>query len=83
MPRTCLLEGKVGDRFLVGHDLPASFRSNPTEEAEAFCRERAPWEENQAAARLRFNTYEHTLQTDGVSPVPPDFIGTVTQSRPL
>lgn len=67
----------------MGHDLAASFHSKRTEEAEAFYRERAPWEENQTVARLRFNTYEHTVQTDGVSPVPPDFIGTVIQSHHL
>lgn len=42
----------------------------------------------QTAARLRFNTYEHTVrysrrQTDGVSPLPRVFIGTALSSRVL
>lgn len=86
-PRTCLLKGKVAGRFSAGHDLAASFYER-TEEAEAFDRELAPREEDQTAARLRFNTYEHTVryslrQTDGVSPVPRVFIGTVLSSRVL
>lgn len=78
----------MAGRFSVGHDLAASFSSQPTEEAEAFFRELAPREENQTAAGLRFNTYEHTVryslrQTDGVSPVPRVFIGTALPSRVL
>lgn len=86
-PRARLLKGKVAGRFSVGHDLAVSY-SERTEEAEAFYRELAPREENQTAARLRFNTYEHTVryslrQTDGVSPAPRVCIGTVLSSRVL